>query len=60
MSSSVCLVADLDETDRTLVCAECGAVSPPDAACWKAYLDDDGNARMFCEECAEREFSDEA
>ena len=34
-----------------------GAVeSPPDAAGWRAYLDDDGAALMFCPECAAREF----
>jgi hypothetical protein len=39
-----------------LVCAECGAVSPPNAAGWCAYLDDDGAAVMFCPDCATREF----
>jgi hypothetical protein len=39
-----------------LVCAECGAFSPPDAAGWKAYLDDDGQAVTFCPACAEHEF----
>ena len=54
-------VSEPDALDgQPLVCAECGAVSSPDAEGWKAYLDDDGNARMFCEECAEREFGDEA
>jgi ribosomal protein L40E len=41
---------------RPLVCANCGATSPPDAASWRAYLDDDGNAVTFCPECAAREF----
>jgi hypothetical protein len=41
-----------------LVCAECGAVSPPDATSWRAYLDIDGEAVTFCPECAEREFGD--
>jgi DNA-directed RNA polymerase subunit RPC12/RpoP len=40
-----------------LVCAECGRESPPDAAGWRAYLDDDGKAVTFCPECAAREFS---
>jgi hypothetical protein len=44
-----------------LVCAECGAVSPPDAAGWRALLeDDDDQAVTFCPECAAREFGDEA
>jgi hypothetical protein len=32
--------------------AECGVESPPDAADWRAYLDDDGVAVTFCPECA--------
>ena len=39
--------------DALLVCAECGATSPPDAAGWRAYLDDDGAAVTFCPERAE-------
>jgi hypothetical protein len=31
-----------------LICAECGSESPPDAAGWRAYLDDDGQAVTFC------------
>jgi hypothetical protein len=42
-----------------LVCAECGRESPPDAAGWRAYLDDDGQAVTFCPKCAEREFGPE-
>jgi hypothetical protein len=38
-----------------LVCVECGLESPPDAAGWRANLDD-GAAMMFCPECAAREF----
>jgi hypothetical protein len=30
--------------------------APPDAAVWRAYLDDDGTAVMFCPDCADREF----
>jgi hypothetical protein len=41
---------------QRLKCAECGAISPPDAAGWRAYLDDDDRAVMFCPSCAEREF----
>ena len=41
---------------KPLICAECGLESPPDAAGWRAYLDDDGAALMFCPECAAREF----
>jgi hypothetical protein len=44
--------------EAPLVCAECGLESPPDAASWRAYLDDDGAAVMFCPECAAREFGD--
>ncbi len=40
-----------------LVCVECGAESPPAAAGWRGYLTDDGEAVMFCPECAEREFA---
>jgi hypothetical protein len=39
-----------------LVCAECAAVSPSDADGWRAYLADDGDAVMFCPDCASREF----
>jgi len=42
-----------------LICAECGAESPPDAAGWRAYLTDDGEAAVFCPECAAREFGGE-
>jgi hypothetical protein len=38
-----------------LVCAECGRDSEPDAAGWRAYLDDDDQAVTFCPECAEAE-----
>jgi hypothetical protein len=31
--------------EAPLVCAECGLESPPDAASWRAYLDDDGAGR---------------
>jgi hypothetical protein len=41
---------------KPLICAECGVESPPDAAGWRGYLDDDGAAVMFCPDCAEREF----
>jgi hypothetical protein len=27
--------------EAPLICAECGLESPPDAAGWRAYLDDD-------------------
>jgi hypothetical protein len=37
---------------------ECGTVSPPDAAGWRAYLDDAGQAVVFCTECAEQEFGE--
>ena len=40
-----------------LVCAECGEVSPPDGAGWRAYLDDAATAVMFCPVSAEREFT---
>ena len=50
------VLGDSDETEdvTALVCAECGAVSDPDAAGWRAYLDVDGEAVVFCPECAER------
>jgi hypothetical protein len=40
--------------EHPLVCAECGVESPPDAADWRAYLDDDGRAVTFCPDCPER------
>jgi hypothetical protein len=43
-------------TEHHLVCAECGSVSPPDAKWWRAYLDDDEAAVIFCPACARREF----
>ena len=46
----------MDREQAPLVCAERGRESPPDAADWKAYLDDDGVAVMFCPECSQREF----
>jgi hypothetical protein len=42
--------------DPPLTCAECGVTSRPDARGWRSYLTDDGEAVMFCPECAEREF----
>jgi len=33
-------------------------LSGPKAEGWKAYLDDDDRAVLFCPECAEREFGD--
>ena len=42
----------------SLFCAECGRESEPDASGWRAYLDDDGTAVMFCPGCAEREFEE--
>jgi hypothetical protein len=39
-----------------LVCAECGAESPPEARGWRAYLTDDDVAEVFCPDCAAREF----
>jgi len=48
--------AELENTDTSLLlCAECGAGSPPDAADWKAYLDADGQVVTFCPGCAEPE-----
>jgi hypothetical protein len=45
--------------EQRLVCAERGAESPPTAARWRAYLDDDGQVVTFCPECASREFGRE-
>ena len=45
-------------SEYQLVCAECGAASPPGAEGWTAWLDDDGDAQTFCRECAEREFGE--
>jgi hypothetical protein len=48
--------------ENTLLCAECGATSPPDAAGWQAFLgydlreDERSEAFVFCPDCAEREF----
>jgi hypothetical protein len=33
--------------ERTLACAECGSESEPDAAGWRAYLDDDGRRGLL-------------
>jgi hypothetical protein len=44
--------------EAALVCAECGAVSPPDAAGWRAYLNVDGEAATF-PACSAREFGEE-
>jgi hypothetical protein len=50
--------AELENTHTSsLLCADCGAGSPPDAADWKAYLDADGQVVTFCPECAEPEFA---
>ena len=50
------------QTDH-LVCVECGAVAPPDALGWRAYLvgvhdvlDDGETVAVYCPQCAEREF----
>ena len=44
---------------RTLVCEECGIENLREALDWRAYLTDDGQAVMFCPECAAREFDEE-
>jgi hypothetical protein len=44
--------ADLD--GAPLVRAECDAESPPDAAGWRGYLDDDDAALVFCVRNAQR------
>jgi hypothetical protein len=47
-----------------LVCAECGRISPPEAAGWRAHIgydpreDEQPQVFTFCPECAEREFGD--
>jgi hypothetical protein len=42
-------------------CAECGRLwLPDDKDRWRGYLDDAEEVRLFCPECAEREFSDDA
>jgi hypothetical protein len=48
-------VASLSSGNRTFE-QPGGRESEPDAADWRAYLDDDGQAVTFCPECAEREF----
>jgi hypothetical protein len=48
--------ADPDPDVRPLVCAECGAESEAEALGWRAYLDDDEAAVIFCPVCARREF----
>jgi len=37
-------------------CANCGRPWTDAASHWRSYLDDDGEARLFCVACAEREF----
>ena len=51
----------LDDEHRTrpstpLTCAECGTVADSAAQGWRAYLDDEDTAVLFCPDCAEREF----
>jgi hypothetical protein len=47
-------------SDQELVCAECGAVSPPDAHGWQAHIgydvrdDEPPEVFTYCPECAER------
>jgi predicted RNA-binding Zn-ribbon protein involved in translation (DUF1610 family) len=38
-----------------LVCSECGEISSPKAAGWKAYLTFEGGPLFFCPACADRE-----
>jgi hypothetical protein len=52
-------MASIGSEPEPLVCAECGRPSEPGAEGWRAYLDDDGNAVMFCPDCAGREFDSE-
>jgi hypothetical protein len=54
------LTESADLAEAPLVCAECGRESPPDADGWRAFLDDDGAAVMFCPERAAREFDADA
>ena len=50
-------LTERESPDKSLlVCAECGAVSPPGAGGWRAYLDVDGQAVTFCPECSAAEF----
>lgn len=44
------------EEPYQLVCAECGTESNAGALGWRAYLDDDETAVIFCPDCARREF----
>ncbi len=39
-----------------LVCVECGRRSSAQARGWRSYLTEDGEAVVFCPECAQREF----
>lgn len=58
-TSYACRVAaqhPADRPGRRLVCAECGDESEAGAVGWRAYLDDDGAARIFCPRCSPREF----
>jgi predicted RNase H-like nuclease len=67
LQQAACLdaqAATLEVTDPfreggALTCAECGLTSPPDATGWRGYLTDDGEAAVFCPECAAREFGAE-
>jgi hypothetical protein len=53
-----------DAAQTALVCAECGALSPPGARGWRALLgfdpreDEWPEAFMFCPESSEREFGE--
>jgi hypothetical protein len=41
-----------------LICVQCGKPAEPRAEGWKAYLDDDDIAVLFCPDCTEREFGE--
>jgi hypothetical protein len=53
----------LTMNDRHLVCAECGAVAPPDGRGWQAHIivgpehaENEEEVAVFCPKCIEREF----
>jgi hypothetical protein len=41
--------------EHRLLCSECGEISSPEAAGWKAFLSFDGEALFLCPVCADRE-----
>jgi hypothetical protein len=44
------------ELKLELTCGNCGRPWPDRDDRWRSYLDDEGNANVFCPDCANRAF----